>query len=111
MLGRNIILVATRDVSSSALVYPDSFPAESTCVSFWSAQCELCGCCCAAQRVLCQSCLAHQVLVFRSLVVASAHLVHETVFLTRDMACTTAQEQLMCPSYPAEIAKNTAHPL
>ena len=30
-------------------------------------------------RVLCESCPAHQVLVFRSLVVASAHLVHETV--------------------------------
>ena len=34
MHGGNIILVATRDVLSFALVYPDSFPAESTCVSF-----------------------------------------------------------------------------
>ena len=30
-------MVATRDVLSFALVYPDSFPAESMCVSFWSA--------------------------------------------------------------------------
>ena len=64
VFGKNIILLATRDVLSFALVYPDSFPAESTCVSFWSAQCELCGCCCSAQRVLCESCRAHQVLVF-----------------------------------------------
>ena len=34
MFGGNIILVATRDVLSSAIVYLDSFPAESTCVSF-----------------------------------------------------------------------------
>ena len=34
MYGGNIILVAIRDVLSFALVYPDSFPAESTCVSF-----------------------------------------------------------------------------
>ena len=61
-------MVATRDVLSYALVYPDSFPAESMCVSFWSAQ-----------RVLCESCPANQVPVVRSLVVASAHLVHETV--------------------------------
>ena len=79
MNGGNIILVATRDVLSFASVYPDSFSAESKCVSFWSAQCDLCGCCCSAQPALCESCPAHQVLVFRSLVVASAHLVHETV--------------------------------
>ena len=76
MHGGNIILVATGDVLSFALVHPHSFPAESTCVSFWSAQCELCGCCCSAQRVLCASCPTHQVLVFLSLVDASAHLVH-----------------------------------
>ena len=46
---------------------------------FWSAQCELCGCCCSAQRVMCESCPAHQAPVFHSLVVASAHLVNETV--------------------------------
>ena len=34
--------VATRDVFSFALVSPESFPVESTRVSFWSAQCELC---------------------------------------------------------------------
>ena len=49
-------------------MYPDSFPAESTCVSFCSAQCELCGCCCSQKRVLCESCPAHQVLVVLSLV-------------------------------------------
>ena len=79
MHGGNIMLVATGDVLSFASVYPDSFPAESTCVSFWSAQCELCGRCCSAQRALCESCPANQVPVFRSLVAASAHLVHETV--------------------------------
>ena len=80
VFGENIVLVATRDVLSFASVYhPDSFPAESTCVSLWSAQCELCGCCCSALRVLCESCPAHQVLVFLCLVDASAHLVHETV--------------------------------
>ena len=46
---------------------------------FWSAQCELCGCCCSEQRVLCEICLAHQVLAFLSLVDVSALLVHETV--------------------------------
>ena len=111
VFGGNIILVATRDVLSFALVYADSFPAESTCVTHWSAQCELCrfvrhsvelcGCCCSAQCVLRESRLAHQVLVLLSLVDASAHLVHEIVFLPRDMACTMAQENLMCPSYPA----------
>ena len=46
---------------------------------FWSAQCELRGCCCSAQRVLCESCPAQQILVFPSFVDASAHFVHETV--------------------------------
>ena len=64
MLGGNIFLVTTRDVLSCALVYSNFFPAESTCVSFWSTQCELCGCFCSAHRVLCESCPAHQVLVF-----------------------------------------------
>ena len=58
VFGGNTILATTRDVLSFALVYPDSFPTEPTCVSFWSAQCELCGCCWSAQRVLCESCLA-----------------------------------------------------
>ena len=35
--------------------------------------------CCSAQSVLCGSCPAQQVLVFLSLVVATVHLVHETV--------------------------------
>ena len=61
-------MVATRDVLILALVYSDSFPAESICLSF-----------CSAQRALCESCPVHQVLVFLSLVDASAHLVHETV--------------------------------
>ena len=34
MFGGNITLVATRDVFSFASVCSDSFPAESTCVSF-----------------------------------------------------------------------------
>ena len=77
VLGGNILLVAIRDVLSFASVYSDPFPADSTCVSFWLAQCELCrfvwhsvelrGCCCSAQCVLCESCPAHQVLVFLSL--------------------------------------------
>ena len=53
MFGGNIILVTTRDVLSCALVCSNFFPAESTCVSFWSAQCELC-----------ERCPAQQVLVF-----------------------------------------------
>ena len=53
-----------RDVLSFALETSDSFPAEPTCVSFWSAQCELCrfvwhsaelcGCCsqCGLRRIV-----------------------------------------------------------
>ena len=37
VFGGNIILVTTRDVLSFALVFSDSFPAESTYVSVWSA--------------------------------------------------------------------------
>ena len=101
-------LVATRDVLSFALVYPDSFPAESTCVSFWLAQCELCGCCCSAQcDVLCESCPAHQVPVFPfPCCCVSSSCARDCVFLTRDMACTTAQENLMCPSHPAQKKTN-----
>ena len=100
-------LVATRDVLSFALVYPDSFPAESTCVSFWLAQCELCGCCCSAQcDVLCESCPAHQVPVFPPCCCVSSSCARDCVFLTRDMACITAQENLMCPSHPAQKKTN-----
>ena len=62
-------------------------------MSFWSARFELCGCCCSAQRVLCDSCPAHQVLVspFPCCCVSSS-CARDCVFLTRDMAGTTAQE-------------------
>ena len=65
-------LVTTGDVLSFALVTSDFFPAKSTSVLFWSIQCELCwfcltsvelNSCCSAQRVQCESCPAHQVLV------------------------------------------------
>ena len=79
MYGGNIILVATRDVLCFASVYSESFQLSPHVCVFWSAQCELCGCCCSAQRALCEICPTHQVSVFRSLVVASAHLVQETV--------------------------------
>ena len=86
MFGGNIVLVTTRDVLSFASVYPpDSFPAESTCVSLWSAQCELCGCCCSALRVLYESQL---ILCTRLCVPNSRHDMH------------TTQVNLMCPSYP-----------
>ena len=70
-----------RKVDKEAMVQYGKIHARGdvTCVSFWSTQCELCGCCRSAQRVLCESCPTHQVSGFRSLVVASAHLVHETV--------------------------------
>ena len=54
-------LVTTGDVLSCASVTSDPFPAKSTSVWLWSTQC------CSAQRVLCESCLAHQVLVVSSL--------------------------------------------
>ena len=71
-----LILVVTRDFFKLCFIVSRFIPAESTCVSFWSPQCDLCSCCCSAQRVLCEGCPAH---VFRSFVDASAHLVHETV--------------------------------
>ena len=51
-------------------------------MSFWSAQCELC-----------ESCPAHQELVFPfPCCCVSVSCARDCVFLTRDMACTTAQE-------------------
>ena len=74
-------------------VYPESLPAESTCVSFWLAQCELCGCCCSSQRVLCESCPAHKVPLFPfPCCCVSSSCARDCVFLTRDMACIMAQE-------------------
>ena len=61
---------------------PRFIPAESTCVSFWSTQCDLC-----------ESCPVHQVPVFPfPCCCVSVSCARDCVFLTRDMACTTAQE-------------------
>ena len=55
--------------------------------------CEYSGCCCSAQRVLCESCPAHQVLVFPfPCCYVSSSCAQECVFLTPDMAWTTALE-------------------
>ena len=90
MFGGNIILVANCDVLSFASVYPDSFAAESTDEFLVGTACtvrELSGtpgacfpfpCCCV-----------------------SSSCARDCVFLTRDMACTTAQVNLTCPSHPA----------
>ena len=78
MFGGNIILVATRDVLSSLQCIPIPFPALSTYVSFGRHSVN-CAVVVPQHSVLCESCPAHQVPVFRSLVVASAHLAHETV--------------------------------
>ena len=76
----------------------------------WLTQCELCefclnqlelnSCCCSAQCVLCRRQSALQVLLSLFLPLLSAHLVHETVFMTRDMLRMTAQENLVCASRP-----------
>ena len=69
--------MATRDVLNFASV--DSFPAESTCVSFGRHSVK-CAVVVAQHSVYCARVgPAHQLPVFRSLVVASTHLVHETV--------------------------------
>ena len=69
-------------------------PAESTCVSFWSARCGLC-----------ESCPAHQVPVFRSLVVASAYLVHETCVPDSRHGMHHDSRNLTCPSHPTKKTK------
>ena len=82
VLGASSCLVMTGDVLSFASVTSDSFQAKSTGVLFWPTQCEMCrcvwhsvelfGCYCSAQRVLCESCPAHQVLVVSSIVVSAS---------------------------------------
>ena len=52
---------------------------------------------CVSEAVLQQK---HVVVRFACWRVSSS-CARDCVFLTRDMACTTAQENLMCPSYPA----------
>ena len=79
VFGGNIILVTTRDVLSFAQCISIPFQLSPHVCVFWSTQCELCGCCCSAQRGLCESCQAHQVPVFRSLADATAFLLHETM--------------------------------
>ena len=116
MFGGNLILVATRDVLSFALVCSDSFPAESTCVSFLLARYELCrfvwhsvelcgllslGTACAVRELFGTSGACFPFPCGR----VSSSCARDCVFLTRDMACTTARENLTCPSYPAHCPK------
>ena len=78
-------------VLSFALVYPDSFPAESTCVQFLVGNSVNCAVVVAQHSVYCARVdPAHQVLVFPFPCCVSSSCARDCVFLTRDVACTTA---------------------
>ena len=92
MFGGNIILVATRDVLSFALVYPDSFQLSPHVLVFGRHSVN-CAVVVAQHSVYCVRVVQHIRCLFPFICCCvSSSSARDCVFLTRDMACTTAQE-------------------
>ena len=98
VIGANIVLVATRDVVSFVLMTSDSFPTESSYVSFWSAQCVLAQR--GAVRLLFSTVwtvreFSRQASFSFPCCRDSSSCARDCMFLTRDTASIMAQENLV----------------